>query len=206
MKRCLLVTFAAILFISTASVANAQTSFGIKAGYNYTSLKNVEVAKDLLDQKSGYHFGILLNAKLPFGLAIQPELLYSKKGGKIEMPLNIPSVDLSLGYLELPVNLQWGFDIAGILRPHVQAGLYLGYAITNDISWGSNSDEISWDDLNRVQYGVNLGLGVDLFDFIQVSLKYMWDLGAVTNFNTGDLTSINKSNFSGIQLSVGLMF
>lgn len=204
MKRFLKITVAVILFISITNLSEAQVRFGIKGGLNYTSLSNIDKAKDLVDMKSGFHAGLLLNAQLPLGFALQPELLYSQKSATIDFTFT--DIDFTLGYIELPINLQWGINLPGF-RPFAQAGVYLGYAIKNGVSAGNTyAGEFTWDNINRIQYGVNLGVGVDLFTFLQVSLKYMWDLGPIADFDTGSFKTMDKTNYNGIQLSVGLMF
>ena len=121
MKKALLLAVGVFLM----SMASAQSlKFGVKAGFNYT---NIDAPSDISgitwDSESGYHVGLVLQVKLPAGLALQPELQFSTKDAKVKD--NTISETFSAGYLQLPVNLQWGFDLE-VARPFLQAGPYVG--------------------------------------------------------------------------------
>ena len=134
--------FVLIAVLAIAVTANAQSGFGIKGGLNFDSMSDIKTNnyESTIDGRTGFHVGILYKIKLPAGLALQPELLYTSKKSKIETNTNT-SYNASLQYLQLPVNIQWGIDLV-ILRPFIQVSPYIGYAIAKgnkfkDFDWGN---------------------------------------------------------------------
>ena len=173
MKKTLIVL--CILFMCTFQL-KAQSGFGIKGGLSYNSMSDIELSNlyGSLKRKTGFHAGILYKVKLPVGLALQPELIYIQKGSSIEIhPDGILSkeADFKMHYVQLPVNLQWGLDLV-LFRPFIMVSPYIGYAIAK----GDEFQNIEWKDLNRFEYGIGLGAGMDVWRF-QVTGRYCWDLG-----------------------------
>ena len=127
-----------------------------------------------------------------------------------------------MGYIELPLQLQWGPDLL-LFRPYVLAEPFLGYAIaTNskgktqlDVSASSSSFKESG--MSRLEYGFGLGGGIEIWR-IQLSAKYFWNFGSLYDQGgsvggTADAVAQtvksafgDKKSFNGIMFSLGLMF
>ena len=100
MKRIILAAIAVMVF----GFANAQkTRFGIKGGLNISTV----VGGDVDDTKSliGFHVGGLAEIHVVEKFFIQPELLYSAQGTKVDGPLGTDA-DLKLNYLNIPADKQ----------------------------------------------------------------------------------------------------
>lgn len=174
---------------------SAQTHFGIKAGLNFNDIKDISVSSSGVSwNKTGWHAGLVLQAKLPLGFAFQPELLYSVKNyGSKEYKFD-------LNYIELPLNLQWGIDLL-IIRPFVMASPYISYLA------GVGGEATKWNKdkkLNNFDYGFGLGFGLDLWK-LQITGKYNWGFGTLGNIQTSDW-KINDSKQKTFQLSLGILF
>lgn len=208
MKKFLLVAVALISGIS------AYAQFGIMAGLtsSATDIKSavVDVQSKNINQ---YHVGITY--KLPIGnvFAIQPSLIYTMKGQKLEEVITGYKMNLQYktGYLELPVQLQAGVNVLNILRIYGIAEPFVGYALSNTVMDGGNKLELkdAWENVkNRLEYGVGLGLGVEVIKHIQVSARYFWNLGDVyQGLNVGDaLSVVSSSKCNGIIASVAYIF
>ncbi len=109
-----------------------RASFGIIGGLTSSKshVKDVDASSLSL-----YHVGITAQLPLFSGLAIQPSLLYQVKGTSVD---NIDDAQWNdfqtkVGYLELPVQVQWGPDL-GFLRPYAFAEPFVGYRL------GSSND------------------------------------------------------------------
>lgn len=217
MKRIILT---AVAVIAACTVASAQ-KFGVTAGFTSSDAKSIEN----LDFKSvaQYNVGVTFNMPLPFGLAIQPSLVYQSKsmnaaasvGGK-----DVASSKTTVGYLELPVQVQWGMDLL-LLRPYIFAEPFVGVGLNTgtdvkltsaDGNYEKNPD-IGFDILNRMEYGIALGAGLDVWK-LQVSLKYFWNLGNLVNDNgkvdgnevLGDVKDALKTNYQGVTVNVAFFF
>ena len=198
----------AIAALFVALSANAQ--IGVVAGLTSSST-NVEAAVADIKNVNQYHVGITYKIGIGNMLAIQPALIYNMKGTQLGdiAGLDVVDVDYKTGYLELPVQVQLGFGIGSIARVYGFAEPFVGYAITNQVQ-GLGDTVKNWDNVkNRLEYGVGLGAGVELFRHLQVSVKYFWDLGDVygADITFGDVTKdIATSKCNGIAASVAFLF
>ncbi len=199
----------AILFSVILLSTTVYGQFGIKAGLNFNSMKdfNVNELRSSFEGKTGFHVGVLYKLNLPLGFALQPELMYTQKGGSIDMG-GRASGDIKMNYLQLPVNLQWGVDLV-LFRPFVMVSPYIGYAIAK----GDGFKDVEWDNLNKFEYGVGIGAGLDIWKF-QVSGRYCWDLGTISDFK-GDsfgegfedvFRAMNNGKNRGFELSIAFLF
>lgn len=193
---CVVVAAAAALSFS----AEARR-FGVKAGVNVTNINlgNIESSNVL-----GYQAGLTWQFDLPLGFAIQPDIMYHVKAS------HLPEIDqpIGLGYVEVPVNIQWGLRLANkSIRVFAQASPFAGYAVaqigeTEELFASENGNK--WANFNRFSYGAGLGAGLQL-GFLQLTAAYNWDFG--NTIKGKDFESLfNKSNFSGYTVSLAIMF
>lgn len=176
MKKVLVI---ATLFFAVVLATNAEVKFGVKAGAN---LSNFSTEANVIDQIKGannYQFGILFQAKL-FMFTIQPEVLYSVKGGDLNHPdftdpTGAPEIKFRSQNVEVPINLQLGLRL-GPIRGYVQAGPYFSYMTGGAINGETETFNSFVEDfeLNNIDYGVGFGAGAELFN-LQLAVRY--DLG-----------------------------
>ncbi|RAR51033.1 porin family protein [Flavobacterium lacus] len=96
MKKLMIVLAFLILGVTQS---NAQMlKFGVKAGANFASLEGDGV--EGLDTYTSFHFGALLEVKVFENFSIQPELLYSSQGAKVNEE-NVK--DINFNYITVPV-------------------------------------------------------------------------------------------------------
>jgi len=190
MKFYVSVAIAAILMTGTV---NAQhVNVGIKAGlnlYNINNDNNVEY-----DPKVGFHVGLLGHIHLAKQLALQPEITYSTQGAK----RTIGSIDtkLNLGYINVPVLIQYMFDNGFRL----QAGPQVGFLVNAKSEVGSNDTDVK-NNFKSIDFGLGFGVG-----YIKPSTGFGVDLRyniGVANINEN--TAIKSTN-RGLQLGVFYLF
>ena len=222
MKKYILA--AAAVFV-LAIGAQAQSRFGIQAGLTSSSASLKEVSTSSV---SNYHAGIFYQIPLAAGFSFQPGLLYQVKGaslntgGSVSASESFKSLDTQVGYIELPLQLQWGPDLL-LFRPYVLAEPFLGYAIAtnsegkNQLDISSSSKGLKESGLSRLEYGLSLGAGIDVWK-LQLAAKYFWNFGSLysddsTVGSAADAVAQNvksafgdKKSFSGIMFSLGFMF
>lgn len=198
MKRLIRIIATVILLTVIPLTASAE-GFGIKGGVNISSLRNVN-AKDFI----GYQAGLLYQVDLPLWFSVQPELLFHVKGARINETDN----SFGLGYLEVPVHIQWGPRFKdGDIRVFAQGSPYIGYAISKDMQ-DAEGNQYSWKNLNRLEYGVAAGVGIQLWHF-QITGQYNWSLGNLANKALAEQAFkdiLNDSNFSGYTISLAIVF
>jgi len=191
----------AILMLLISSSAFSQAKFGIKGGLNYNSYKDISGnVNDSWNNQTGYHFGVLIQTKVPIiGLGLQPELLFVRKG--VDNP-DVPANSFYLDYLQLPINVQVGLDLL-LFRPFIMVSPYISYAIGK----GEMLENTEWDNLNRLDYGYGLGAGIDIWK-LQITGKYNWSMGKLQDATSTPIngTTLKNAKLQGFQLSVALLF
>ena len=211
MKRLfILAAVAALAFGVSASAQHFDnTRLGITAGVTSSSSKVKDVDSKSI---SLYHAGLALEIPLGGGFAIQPEAIYQVKGMNLSNWGGSTTADIGksfetrVGYVEIPVQIQWGPDLVAF-RPYGFVEPFVGYKIS-DISEGEAKDLGTY--LQTVEYGMSLGAGLDISHF-QLSAKYFWNFG---NIYKGDISETGNTiknlkdgnNFNGFAVSVAIFF
>ena len=211
MKRILIAAVAAALAFSANVSAQHYNNprFGISAGVTSSSTKIKEVDTKSI---SMYHAGIVGEIPLGGGFAIQPELLYQVKGMSLDKWGDSSgneignSFEAKVGYIELPVQLQWGPDLVAF-RPYAFVEPFVGYQLTDS---GDGEAKVLSDHLQTIEYGMSLGAGIDISHF-QISAKYFWNFG---NVYKGDISQTGTTiknlkdgnNFNGLAILLAIFF
>lgn len=168
MKKVILAAIAVMAFGFT----NAQeTRFGVKGGLNITSF----AGGNYYDSKSlvGFQVGGFAEIKIIERLSIQPEVLFSTQGAKLEGPFNA-DFDTKLNYINVPVLAK--FYITKQFT--AEAGPQLGFLVSakrdgNDIK----------DAYKSVDTGFNFGLGYNFTDNLGVGIRYTVGLSNIADYD-----------------------
>ena len=209
MKRIVIVIAAALL----ASV-NAFAQPGIIAGLtsSTTSVKDVEAVKSI----NTYHAGVTFKANLGLGFAIQPSLIYQVKGsnlGDIGKDTKAEDFQLKTGFVEVPVQLQWGPDLLAF-RPYLFVEPYLGYSLGGKETYALANTDVGKKDFssarNKLEYGVGAGLGVEIASHVQISCQLFRNMGPL--YNKEKVQESYRSsydhlkNYQGIKINLAILF
>lgn len=195
-----------VALVATATVAHAQ--FGIVGGLNFSTVdKNANAVVEGIKNATLWHVGAAWKMSLPLGFAIQPELTYQVKGVKLNDVVNSTINDYSYknGYIELGAGVQWGPDLI-IARPYLFAQPFIGYLVNPD----KEIKELK-DVTNKLEYGIGLGGGVELFKHLQVSVQWFKNLGTIVNNNASGNSDVWKEvkdfkSYHGVRVSLGIFF
>ena len=197
MKRLFLAAVVA-LFAFSASAQQIGVIAGITGGNS--SLKGSDIGA--FDQ---YHAGIVANFPVMEGPRLQPELIYKVKGTAAnQLGSENAKIDMSVGFLEFGLEAQAGIGrdfmrIYGLLEP------FIGYNINDKFDFKGKDlvDNLSW---NKTEYGLALGAGIELFQHVQASVKYFWNMGAVNEEAQKIVVGDEVRNFNGVTLSLAVLF
>ncbi len=177
MKKTLIAAMAIVICIFTATAQ--KTAIGFKAGVNFATLSN-DASPNPYKMKTDLHAGVLAHIHLTNQWAVQPEVVYSGQGGKTSVG------DLNLGYLNVPVLVQYMFSNGFRLQTGPQAGILL--------SAKSKYNNITLERKDQI----------DDYDFAWtagVGYKSAGGLGADARYNLG-LSNINNSTGGSLKNSV----
>jgi opacity protein-like surface antigen len=196
MKKILLSLGAAFLL---AAGAQAQTSWGLKAGLNFPK---ITVSGNGESESSGTstNFHVTGYASIPAAtnFAIQPGLSLQGKGGKADVLGE--DVTTNLMYLEVPVNAVYYIPTGYTGSVFVGAGPYAGLGLSGKVKGGDESMDIEFgsnaDEMKRFDWGFNFLLGYKLNNGFLINGGYGLGLGNLSNVD--GITSNNRVFSVGI--------
>lgn len=170
-----------MLMVTLSTFAMAQTfSFGPKAGINISNYSGGDINSDA---KVGYHIGGLLNFGFGEIFSIQPEVLFSTQGAKVE---NAGSkTNYKINYLNVPVMLK--FRIANGF--YIEGGPQAGFRLSENIP-----DQTINDFAKQLDLSAGAGLGYQSDAGIGIGLRYMAGLSKVGDFSGRDISPDFKNS------------
>ena len=182
----------------------AQMRAGIKGGLNVSNL----YGDDVNDENARYgvnfvFYGQILSSDV---FAIQPELLFSTKGSKVDYDglLGDQTIKYNLSYLDLPVLAVFKLGESAEIHVGPYVSYLLGANVSTDGDWGSGNEEIDRDQLKSFDYGLSGGFGLN-FGAIQIGARYNYGLAEIADSNTSDLfLGDSKNSVAQVYLALNL--
>ena len=182
---------AIILLAVSALTASAEFRWGPQVGYNYSDFY---WKQDLVSSKgtSGFQAGLVGEVMIPgIGFGIDFGLLYNMHGGKVdfgERPVwstdGYGNESVWLHQLSVPLHLRFKYTRFGGLERTIAPFAYAGPEFNFTLGHGGNAPL----EYPAGSVGVQVGLGAELFQRLQVSLSYTWGL-------TYEIRTIKLDNF-----------
>jgi opacity protein-like surface antigen len=234
MKKLLFIAASVAVMTQTANAQGVR--FGVEGGFNmftqtvkYPSTSGETVTTND-DFKPGAKAGVIADIGLGSSLSIQPGLFFNMKGTESNMTTTTTIAgteyrseqesNLSISYIELPVNVQYMFGMPGSGRFFIGAGPYIAAAIggKHKYEYSTNlpgqstttvkredalsmGDDPAEDDIERLDYGVNANIGYMLP--AGAFVRGTFGLG-LANIHPSGTQDMSRKNW-GFGLSVGYM-
>ena len=216
MKRFYLALFILCLFVNGAIGQVRYGVLGSVQGSNVTSTVDftsfgpaVGTLPVPIAQRVGFRAGLMVDFPLGKRLSMRPQLLYSVKGGNVDVgtfvanvltrfgvtgtPIRVenPISKVVINYVELPVMVMYGLA-AGPGRLVVGAGPYAAVAVGGSV----NGAAINFDTGNFRKYdlGATGSLGYELPMGLTFSAYYAHGLTNYSKNSTPNLSSLNPAN------------
>ncbi len=195
MKKLLMLSLAAILVASFASVSSAQVGpIGIKAGMN---MADITGDAENTDMKAGLVVGAF--AELNLGMVnIQPELLYSMKGAKSD------DISNEYNYFEIPVLVKYKLPLPGKLTPSVYAGPVFSLLLSAESDGNDIKDQLKNNDIGII---IGAGINMDMSSYVLTfDARYNMGLSDINNLDDALPGSEDEFKNSTIMLMAGIGF
>ncbi|TAF64402.1 MAG: PorT family protein [Cytophagales bacterium] len=192
-KITILFALAALLFFSNSAIA--QVSLGVKAGLNYQWMAPRPAGEES-EARIGLALGGFARFKVPIaGFYVQPELMFSQKGGKTRA--GSTEVVYKINNIEIPILLGKSFA-GGVARFYLGPQFNFVVGAKGDVTVGSVTRTADLENYNNFYLGMQLGFGVDLTK-LTIDLNFQPTLG---NF------AKDSGNYkpNAVQLTVGYKF
>ncbi|WP_286736829.1 MULTISPECIES: porin family protein [Sphingobacterium] len=196
MKRKLLSIAAALCFIVGAK---AQTSYGIKAGLNFSKLKASEGnISETSNASTNFYVTGYADMPLANNFSIQPGVSLQGKGGK-----DVEDTKLNLMYIEVPVNFVYSIPTGDVGNVILGAGPYAGFGIHAKAKSGNVSESGSFGDFGVKTFdaGLNILAGFKLSNGFLINGGY--GLGLTNIAKDSGESSIKNRLFS---VGIGYQF
>jgi len=179
MKKILLLAY----FICNFFGAKAQIHFGIRAGYNLSSvISSGAYVINTQQAKSGFNAGVFSSIHLFNTFFLQPEISYSNQGSKS----NDSAAKTNYNYMNVPVLFKYEHHSRIFLETGPQIGFllnskYKSDTYSQDLKSVSKSNEFAW--VFGAGYKLSaIPLGIDV--------RYNYGLTNITTYT--DLTAKNS--------------
>lgn len=157
------------------SEADAQVKFGVKGGWNLSSLK---LNDDMFtsDNKNGFFIGPMMKVSLPLtGLGFDIAALYDQREAKMRYADDVIGGDLSRRTtikqktIDVPVNLRYSIGLASLANVYFFGGPQWSINVGDEnFKW----DSVSSYTLKKNTLSFNIGAGLTFLQHIQASVNY----------------------------------
>ena len=196
-------SFIIILFFATTGI---YAQLGIKAGVNMANEFKTFSQQAITDAFStsnltGYQIGLIYQA-MPkkSGLGCEFGVVLSQKGSSFTDSTHVENVISQgykeLNYLEIPFNMRYRLTL-GFIGIYGIAGIYGGYALSG-LTVNEITNVVQQESFNgfmdHVDYGYNLGAGVEIFNKIQLGATWSQGLRNTAFTNTFIPTPVSATN------------
>ena len=215
MKKIITILAASVMMLS-ASNAFAQIAVG--AGYLNATDTWKSGKESESGNSSGFYAGISYNIPLAGGLAVASGIYYSGLFSKSDIfSASLFDIDSKVDsktqehYINVPVNFNYGFELAPDMTAFIFAGPTLQYGLSSKTtlkeSIGKYTDNQEFDNYDednhysKTNVLLGGGIGMNLMDAFQITVGY--DYGLI-NLYTGD--GETKRNKSYIKVGVAYLF
>lgn len=199
-SNAVLALFLAVL-VSPAALDAQGIRLGPTIGLNSATLGGDDA--EGVDSRISWLLGGFVNFDLSPNFALQPELLYSRKGAKLDFDGD--QATLAVDYIEIPVLAQIRFPSQGV-TPYFLVGPALSFKSGCEAQVESGGTEVSVDcseidvNLKDTDFSLIGGVGIEVRNFT-ASLRYDYGLSRVID-DAGDIDVFNRT----ITLAVGYAF
>ncbi len=190
------------LILSAGHSVHAQTTWGIKAGVNFSSagIEDEEGSESPTQAIPRLHVGLTIDIPMAANFYIQPGLLYSGKGFKQSgngFSGSANEFEARVSYLEIPVNALYKPQL-GIGKLLLGAGPYISYGMggnwesarevhIGDIVIENHGDVIFKNDVmdgefgnylygRPLDYGIGILAGYEFFGKLAIQFNAQWGL------------------------------
>jgi hypothetical protein len=206
MKTRIVIVTALALLVTTASFAQNNISFGVRAGVNFQNLTGKDGSGDKYSNKLIPGFNLGGNVEIPIAtdFYLQPGLLFTTKGAKSKDVVNWKE---TISYFEIPVNFLYKPTL-GDGKLLLGFGPYAAFGVAGKYKVGSTSTAIKFgsdpNEMKRFDAGANLLAGYEFSNKLSFQLNAGLGLINLANRSQGDTKSSLKN--TGFGISAGYRF
>ena len=188
-----LIAAIAVVLVSQAAMSQS-VSVGLKAGANLSNFTGKDFNGIKKEGLFGFHAGGYMSINLG-GISIQPELLVSTQGAKIDFDNNSTTEEYKLTYLSVPVMVKF----------RSQSGLYgeIGPQFSFKLDENIGSQTIN-DFAKNLDLAAAVGFGIQGKRGLGIGARYIAGLSKVGDFDGQSISPDFKNSVIQLSIMIGL--
>lgn len=179
-KRIAVWAAVGILAAVCAAPVSARLRYGVRLGGDIAALRLTDADGYGMRNRSGFSGGLALEYQFEkCGFAPDIALLYTRRSAMLKMPGG-DRASFGRDFIEVPLHLKYKFWLKGtsdLVAPLVYAGPTLSIRV------GDHGDVPMTT--NILQPGLDVGIGFDVINFVQLTAGYRFGLGNACHTLTG---------------------
>ncbi len=199
MKRKLNISLLLLLFISIVQ-GQSLLKIGLRGAYT-TSTIETNIPAIFSRTMNGHQIGAFI--RLGKKWHIQPEIIYSAKGGKLDIETTIDEKNIYLTQtihletVDIPVLLGYNFINTNLFNLRVQAGPSFNTVIDKNVYLSNNAhntvtEEELINQINNDYINLLIGVGIDV-SFLTLDVRY--EVGTSNLYNDSFKSAFNVSSY-----------
>ncbi|WP_103029474.1 porin family protein [Salinibacter altiplanensis] len=185
----LLVGFA----LPMSSQAQSPIDLGVRGGVTQATFYGDDVASN--DFRPGFTGGVFLNYQVNEAFAVQPEVLYSRRGTKNHNSAAGNDIRVRQDVIEIPVLLKLSAPTAPV-TPRIYVGPALGFVTNSEID-GEDAD----DDFNDAEFsgvvGGEIAYALNKGPLSEIALDGRYNIGFTDLGDANNFEDVSTSAFTG---------
>lgn len=208
MKK-VLTALAIMLFSFGATNSFAQElRWGVKAGMNFNKAPQIDnIFRS--EARMGYHIGPMVELSLPIiPVSVDASLLFSNNSAELKDATDAWNKVINTNFIELPINIKATvFSFSGINLMLI-AGPSFSYLVSHNLKDLGTLNELGDFKTKRFAVGLNAGVGVQAFKFLQLTATYNATFADTYKFTSISDTARDfiKAQNKGFRISAAVLF
>lgn len=174
--------FILVLAVAGFATANAQLSFGGKAGLNLSTFAGEDA--DESKMKPGFHIGGLIQVPITESLIFQPELVFSTQGAKFKEEYMGESYEykINTSYLNIPLLAKYQ-TASGFFG---ETGPQFGFLMSAKAKGEGESEDVK-ESFKKLDFAWAFGLGYKMENGLGINARYNLGLSNLPDDGEGKL-------------------
>ena len=213
MKK-ILTTIVAVAALFVAAPAQAQTSFGLKAGLNVTNMTLSSEELLSASNRAGFFVGPTVKFTLPIvGLGVDAAVLYDQREANLKGNTG-ETTTITQRSINIPINARYTIGLGDMAGVYLAAGPQFGFNVGDtDFSLAGLTSSSTYENytLKKSNFSINVGGGVQLMNHLEIGVTYNIALGKTGDADVigtaGDaIKSVFETNKNAWQVSAAYYF
>lgn len=213
MKK-ILTTIVAVAALFVAAPAQAQTSFGLKAGLNVTNMTLSSEELLSASNRAGFFVGPTVKFTLPIvGLGVDAAVLYDQREANLKGNTG-ETTTITQRSINIPINARYTIGLGDMAGVYLAAGPQFGFNVGDtDFSLAGLTSSSTYENytLKKSNFSINVGGGVQLMNHLEIGVTYNIALGKTGDADVigtaGDaIKSVFETNNNAWQVSAAYYF